>query len=227
MLKQATATKSAPQAHSTQYGAVFAARRTDANPLDILGASMPFVRNVEIYGEDDPADYFYKVVSGMVRTCKILSDGRRQINAFYGPGEFFGLEVNGTHTLSAEAVEDTIVLVIKRSTIVTLANSDSQVARQLWLIAARELQRMQDRALLLVKSARERVAGFLLEMASRREDDAVELPMSRQDIADHLGLTIETVSRTLTQLTNAAAIALPSARHIVLRNRDALALLNA
>ena len=86
---------------------------------------------------------------------------------------------------------------------------------------------MQDHILLLIKTAQERVASFLLEMAERcRRGNAIELPMSRQDIADYLGLTIETVSRTLTQLENAAAIELPTSRRIVLRNRAALGRLN-
>ena len=227
MMNQSLAIKTNGQAGRPHFNVIPGGRSSQGNPLDVLGVSMPFTRNTEIYGEDDSAEYFYKVVSGMVRTCNILSDGRRQVNAFYGPGEFFGLEVNDMHTSSAEAIENTVVMVIKRTAVVSLANNDSQVARELWLIASRELQRMQDRALLLVKSARERVAGFLLGMASHRSDNAVDLPMSRQDIADHLGLTIETVSRTLTQLTNSAAIALPSARHIVLRNRSALMRLDA
>ena len=81
--------------------------------------------------------------------------------------------------------------------------------------------------MLLIKTAQERVAGFLLEMAARAPAGEVELPMSRQDIADYLGLTIETVSRTLTQLENSAAIAVPSSRRIVLRNQAALSRLNA
>ncbi|MDE2373093.1 MAG: helix-turn-helix domain-containing protein, partial [Hyphomicrobiales bacterium] len=89
------------------------------------------------------------------------------------------------------------------------------------------LRRMQDRILLLVKSAQERVAGFLLEMAERAcANNIVELPMSRQDIADYLGLTIETVSRTLTGLETVAAIEVPTSRRIVLRNRSALNRLN-
>ena len=82
--------------------------------------------------------------------------------------------------------------------------------------------------MLLIKTARERVAGFLLEMAKRSTvATEIELPMSRQDIADYLGLTIETVSRTLTQLENAATIAVPTSRRIVLRNRAALSRLNS
>ena len=95
-------------------------------------------------------------------------------------------------------------------------------------MAAHELQRAQDHIMLLIKTAQERVAGFLLEMAGRRDEscDEIELPMSRQDIADYLGLTIETVSRTLTQLEKTHAIAVPTSRRIVLRDRAALALMN-
>jgi CRP-like cAMP-binding protein len=196
--------------------------------IDCMGAPMSFARNAEIYGEGEPADYLYKVVSGTVRTYKVLSDGRRQIGAFYMPGDVFGLETADEHTFSAEAISDSKVLVIKRSALVALAGRDNQVARQLWALTGRELSRVQDHILLLIKTAQERVAGFLLEMADRGSNgNALELPMSRQDIADYLGLTIETVSRTLTLLENAAAIELPSSRRIVLRNRSALSRLNA
>ena len=167
--------------------------RAASSPIELMGVSMSFARNAEIYGESEPADYLYKVVSGTVRTYKVLNDGRRQISAFYFPGDIFGLETGDEHTFSAEAITDSKVLVI----------------------------------LLLIKTAEERVVSFLLEMAARRPAaNAVELPMSRQDIADYLGLTIETVSRTLSQLEDTAAIELPSSRHIVLRNRTALGRLN-
>jgi CRP-like cAMP-binding protein len=192
-----------------------------------MGAPMSFARNAEIYGEGEPADYLYKVISGTVRTYKVLSDGRRQIGAFYMAGDVFGLETGDEHTFSAEAISDAKVLVIKRNALVALAERDNEVARQLWALTGRELSRVQDHILLLIKTAQERVVGFLLEMAERASNDgAVELPMSRQDIADYLGLTIETVSRTLTTLENAAAIELPSSRRIVLRNRSALNRLN-
>jgi CRP/FNR family nitrogen fixation transcriptional regulator len=101
------------------------------------------------------------------------------------------------------------------------------MATQLLTLTVAELQRTQSRVLLLIKSAQERVAGFLLEMASRVTGASeIDLPMCRQDIADYLGLTIETVSRTLTQLESAAAIALPTSRRIVLRNRPALVRMN-
>ena len=196
--------------------------------FEMIGASMSFVRNAEIYGENEPAEYLYKLVSGSVRTSKILDDGRRQIGAFYLPGDIFGFEVGSEHSSSAEAISDAKVIVVKRSAIEALAARDSDVAQQLWAMTARELQRMQEHILLLIKSAQQRVASFLLEMAARiKSNSEFELPMSRQDIADYLGLTIETVSRTLTTLENSAAIALPSSRRIVLRNRTALRRLNA
>jgi CRP/FNR family transcriptional regulator, nitrogen fixation regulation protein len=196
--------------------------------IELMGASMSFTRNAEIYGETEPAEYFYKVISGTVRTYKVLSDGRRQIGAFHMPGDVFGLEMGDEHTFSAEAISDAKVLVIKRSTLVALAERDNEVARQLWALTGRELSRVQDHILLLIKTAQERVVDFLLEMAERASNNgALELPMSRQDIADYLGLTIETVSRTLTMLENAAAIELPTSRRIVLRNRSALNRLNS
>ena len=196
--------------------------------LDLMGAPMSFGRNVEIYGESEPADYLYKVVSGTVRTYKVLTDGRRQVGGFYVAGDIFGLETGEEHTFSAEAIIECKVLVIKLSNVMALAEGDHDVARALWAITGSELRRVQDHIMLLVKSAQERVASFLLEMSARiSADNAVELPMSRQDIADYLGLTIETVSRTLTILENASTIELSSSRRIVLRNRPALSRLNA
>ncbi|HEX3936891.1 MAG TPA: helix-turn-helix domain-containing protein [Xanthobacteraceae bacterium] len=203
----------------------------EANALDqsmqLMGAVMAYPRNSEIFGENEPADYFYKVLSGSVRTYKILSDGRRQVGGFYLAGDIFGLEFADEHSLSAEAITDAKVIVVKRSAINGLAARDAAVARQLFTLTGRELHRVQDRIMLLIKSAQERVASFLLEMSARVSGaNAIELPMSRQDIADYLGLTIETVSRTLTALEDLAAIEVPTSRRIVLRNRPALDRLN-
>lgn len=191
--------------------------------IELMSAPMTFGRNEEIFGENEPAEYVYKVVSGTVRTYRILSDGRRQIGAFHLPGDIFGLEAGEEHTFSAEAISEATVLVVKRSAVTALAQRDGDVARQLWTLTARELHRVQEHMMLLIKTAQERVAAFLLEMAGRVSNgNALDLPMSRQDIADYLGLTIETVSRTFTQLESAAVIELPSSRRVVLRNRGAL-----
>ena len=208
--------------------AVATASKAFHSSIDLMGAAMPFGRNVEIYGENEPAEYVYKVLSGTVRTYKVLNDGRRQIGAFYLTGDTFGLEIGEEHTFSAEAITDCKILVVKRSALLSLASRDNDVARQLWAMTAAELQRAQDHIMLLIKTAQERVAGFLLEMAKRSSvASEVDLPMSRQDIADYLGLTIETVSRTLSLLERGAAIAVPTSRRIVLRNRAALSRLNA
>jgi len=193
--------------------------------MQLMGAMMTYPRDAEIFGESEPAEYIYKVVSGSVRTHKILSDGRRQVSGFYLPGDIFGLEFADEHTLSAEAIGDAKVLVVKRSALNALAGRDASVAQQLFALTGHELHRVQDRILLLIKNARERVSTFLLEMAERgSENNTIELPMSRQDIADYLGLTIETVSRTLTSLETTSTIEVSaSSRRIVLRNRAALA----
>jgi CRP/FNR family transcriptional regulator, nitrogen fixation regulation protein len=215
-----------PGASGSQLGSRPVARISGdslVDQMDLMGTSTTFARNAEIYGENEPADYVYKVVSGAVRTAKIFDDGRRQIGAFYFPGDVFGLEPGADHRFSAEAIDKSVILVVKRRALVALAERDGDTARRLWSFTASELSRVQKHMLLLTKSAEERVAWFLLEMAKRlAAAEAVELPMSRQDIADHLGLTIETVSRTMTHLEARAAIALPTARRVVLRNRKAL-----
>lgn len=196
--------------------------------IEAMGATMPFARHTEVYGQGEPAEYLYKVVSGAVRTYKVLADGRRQVGAFHMPGDLFGLEVGDEHSFSAETLCDARILVIKRRRVTALAARDNAVARELWTATSQELRRVQKHLVLLIKSALERVAGFLLEMAERsRQSNIIELPMTRQDIADYLGLTIETVSRTFTQLENSAVIAVPLARRIEIRNRSALSQLNS
>ena len=197
-------------------------------PLGLIGAPVRFARNAEVYGEDEPAEYLYQVISGAVRAYRMLDDGRRQIVAFYFPGDIFGVEAGQAHLSSAEAIGESQVLVVKRTSVLARAEQEKELARQLWTLTLRELQRVQQHSLVLIKNAEERVVGFLLEMASRGSGSVViELPMSRQDIADYLGLTIETVSRTFTQLAKSGTIALETSRRIRFRNPAALDRLNA
>ena len=207
--------------------AAFPAASTEG-PLGLMGAPMRFARNNEIYGEHEPSEYIYQVISGAVRTYRMLDDGRRQITAFYLPGDVFGVEAGDNHLSSAETICDAQILVARRSAVMARAEHEKNLGRQLWVLTARELQRVQEHSLALIKSAEERVAGFLLEMEGRNSAGAaVELPMSRQDIADYLGLTIETVSRTFTQFVQSGKISLETSRRIQLRNRSALNRLNA
>jgi CRP/FNR family transcriptional regulator, nitrogen fixation regulation protein len=197
-------------------------------PLALMGTPFTYARNAEIYGEGDEAEYLYQVISGTVRTYKMLEDGRRQIGGFYLPGDIFGFEAGETHSSSADAVNGAQVLIIKRSAVMLRAEREKDLSQQLWDATTRELQRFRNHMLLLIKTAEERVAGFLLDIARRTASTtSIELAMSRQDIADYLGLTIETVSRTFTQLEQSGAIALATSRRIELRNRAALNRLNA
>ena len=195
---------------------------------ELMGFIISYPPDAEIYGEGEQAEYFYKVVNGSVRTYKTLKSGRRQIVAFHVPGDVFGLETRGEHTLSADAVAESSLLLIKRSALVALAEQDKDAAGRLWTLTAAELRQVQDHIRLFALPARERVAGFLVEMAQRLSaNDEVELPMARQDIADYLGLTVETVSRSFTQLERLDAITVRTSRRILLRNYFALVRLSA
>ena len=180
--------------------------------------------NEEIFGEEDPADFVYRVLSGAVRTTRLLNDGRRQIAGFHLPGDVFGFERGRTHRFSAEAIARSEIALVRRSVIEHAAERDGDAARQLWLLACGELEILQDHVLLLGhRNAADRVEGFLQHLSRRCLSTIVDLPMSRSDIGDYLGLTLETVSRTLSQFARVKIIALPSARRVVLRDSAALA----
>src|SRR5260370_12540682 len=204
---------------ATQPHRVLLSGATQTGAMELMGARWSLAASAESYGESEPAQYLVKGVRGTVRTYKFLVDGRRQIGAFHLAGDIFGFETGDVHTFSAEAITACKIIVIKRSAVIALATRDNDVARRMWELTARELARVQEHSLVLIKSAEERVAGFLLEMADRvPSNGTVALPMSRQDIADYLGLTIETVSRTLKHLETAATIDVPNRRRILLRD---------
>jgi CRP/FNR family transcriptional regulator, nitrogen fixation regulation protein len=190
----------------------------------LVATEFSYKKDEEIYGEDEPADYVYQVIKGAIRTYKLLSDGRRQIGAFHLPGDVFGLESGMTHRLAAEAIIDTTVRLLKRRSLEHAAGTDVNVARKLWTMTAGDLRHAEDHMLLLGrKSAMERVANFLLEMDRRLAiAGMMALPMCRRDIGDYLGLTLETVSRALSQLHNEGVLGFSGARQIVLRNRQRL-----
>lgn len=192
--------------------------------IDFPGSLMTFGRDEEIFGQGEPAIQVYKVRTGAVRCFKMLSDGRRQIADFYLPGDVFGVEAGTEHRVTAEALTESTVTVARRSALTDGASDEIGRAQALWRLAIGDLQRSQDHALTLGRRcATERVASFLVDIADRLGDaDAIVLPMTRQDMADYLGLTIETVSRTLTQLQATGLIRVGSCRCIQLLDRDAL-----
>jgi len=171
----------------------------------------------EIYAQGERAEGLYLVTFGAVRVYRLLSDGRRQISAFHLPGEVFGFEADGTHHFFAEAIAATGLQAIKPT-------ADADFASAVLPLAVAGLVRAQEHLLVLGRqSARERVAAFLLDMAARQGDlDEIELPMSRTDIGDYLGLTIETVSRVFSRLKETGVIRLPGLRSVVLARRNIL-----
>jgi CRP/FNR family nitrogen fixation transcriptional regulator len=203
-------------------GARSAFRFVETPILLFDGREKTFKPNEEVFGEGEIADHIFKMVSGTVRSYKSLKDGRRKIDAFRLRGDIFGLEAGGRRECSAEAIDE-VCVVISRRTAAAGAAVDCEAGQELWSATARELRRVQQHALLLVMNAQQRVASFLIEMARRFGDpEMVELPMSRQDIADYLGLTIETISRTITQFEASGLVGLPTSRQIVLRDPGAL-----
>jgi CRP/FNR family nitrogen fixation transcriptional regulator len=226
-MQTALATSAAPLAPATAF-----LRSPPSRPSAApgLGATRVLAKDEEVFAEGDRAAFFYKVVSGAVRTSKLLSDGRRQIDAFHLPGDVFGIESGDEHRFGAEALGESTVVAYRRCSLDTLATSDAAFARQIVAAMMRSLERAQEHMLLLGrKTAMERIATFLLDLSERvPEARHMDLPMSRTDIADHLGLTIETVSRSLTQLERQGVIALPSHRRsIVLKDKAALRRLDA
>ncbi len=192
--------------------------------LAVPGFTLRFEANDEIFVEDEPAEFIHKVVFGAVRTTHLLSDGHRQIGGFHLPGDVFGLEYGKNHRFSAEAIVPCEVAFVARRALERIAERDGDAARQLWALTSRELANLQDHMLTLGRrNAAERVGAFLLKLSRHAASATVELPMSRGDIGDHLGLTLETVSRTLGQFARDKVIALPSARRVVLRDTTALA----
>lgn len=194
-----------------------------------VGIPMSFGRNLEVYAEGEPAGHVYKVVSGVVRISKLLPDGRRQISAFHTAGDIFGFEADDVHHASAEAVVPVKVVAYKWQSLLTAGVQSASLVRNLLTLTMIGLRHTQEHLLLLGrKNALERVAAFLLEMAGRAEAGAVlELAMSRHDIADYLGLTLETVSRMFAELKELGAIRLDGARRVHLVDIERLAALGS
>ncbi|GLQ76895.1 transcriptional regulator [Mesorhizobium huakuii] len=180
-------------------------------PLSFYPAS------AEIYAHGEKAGAVYQIEFGAVRVYRLLADGRRQISAFHLAGETFGFEADTTHHFFAEAINATGVRVFR-------ATAGTDMSHQLLPLALKGLTRAQEHLLVLGRqNAIERVAAFLVDMAERQGGlRQIELPMSRMDIGDYLGLTIETVSRVFTRLKDKGVIRLLGLRSIEIVKSDAL-----
>jgi CRP/FNR family transcriptional regulator, nitrogen fixation regulation protein len=235
MLTQTITAPAVPAAKVFPAHRAQAARTVDqfsviATCAGVIATELSYRKDEEIYGEGEPSEYVYQVVRGAVRTTyKLLNDGRRQIGAFHLPGDVFGLDAGSTHRLTAEAIADTTVRLVKRRSLEAAAGSNVRVAHNLWTLTASGLRHAEDHMLLLGrKTAMEKVATFLLEMDRRlAKTGMMALPMCRRDIGDYLGLTLETVSQALSKLSDQGVLVFSSARQIVLRNRQRLADMDA
>ncbi|MCJ2049172.1 helix-turn-helix domain-containing protein [Methylobacterium sp. J-070] len=187
-----------------------------------LGRVDHFPPGVTLYAEGDAGDFVYWVVAGMVRTTNVSRDGKRVVRGFHLSGEFFGMERAPVHASSAEAVSDTRAVRCSRSRLDALAASDSQIANELWSWLLRMTERAQDLSVLGRASATQKLAYFLIDLMCRvSAGRSIELPMSRTDIGDYLGLSSETVSRTFTTLRQDGLIS-TRGRYVTLLDPGAL-----
>lgn len=181
-----------------------------------------------LFSEGDEANCVYNVTSGTVKLYKLLPDGRRQITGFLFTGDFLGLSMHDRYAYSAETVTPVSLCQFPRRQIELLLQEFPKLQQRLFTMASNELEASQDQMLLLGrKTAKEKVASFLLGLSRRlarrgQNDNPVPIPMSRSDIADYLGLTTETVSRTFTALKSKQVIRLLEGNKVDLVGRDVL-----
>jgi len=181
-----------------------------------------------IFSEGDPADILYNVTAGTMKLYKLLPDGRRQITGFLLPGDFLGLSVNETYAYTAESITPVQLCRFPRKRMEALLDEFPKMQRRLFSMASNELAAAQDQMLLLGrKTAKEKICSFLLMLSQRAQrrghkENPVHVPMSRADIADYLGLTTETVSRTFTQLKTSRVISLLEGNKVQIQDMDDL-----
>ena len=181
-----------------------------------------------LFAEGDAVFQLYRVETGAIALYKVLADGRRQVMGFAYPGDLIGLGIERQQVMNAQAIKPTRVRCLSAASLRQAAAKDPTLALKLYEALAKELAAARDLMLTTgQRSAVERVAGFLLAF-SRRNDrngddpESFELPMTRTDIGDFLGLTIETVSRTFTKLRLLGLIELPHCHLVQVRDIDAL-----
>jgi CRP/FNR family transcriptional regulator len=194
-----------------------------------IGITVQATPGQTIVLEGDPCSHCFRVLTGAVRLYKGTADGRRQLIDFLVAGDCFGL-LGAHYTYSVEAITHSTLLKAPRTSLAAAVRDRPALADRLIELAAAELARAHEQMLLLGrKTAQERVASLLLDLARRSgahgARPAFRLPLSRQEMADHLGLTIETVSRTMTRLREERLIALPTPQDVVLLRPEELTVL--
>lgn len=207
------------------------ARRTvdrvdNLDPFHAVGRTIAVAKGGIVFEEGDPAEAYFRVVSGSLRLYRMTEDGKRQIIAFLHSGQFFGLELDDIHQFSVDALSSAVVQRLPRAQVTALIHRDSTLGDYLFAMLRDQLMSTQQRLVLERFSAKARVASFLV-MLSRRNGKTgtardIHLAMSRSDIADFLGLAVETISRAIGELKENAIISLVNPQHIAIRKFEAL-----
>jgi CRP-like cAMP-binding protein len=221
-LRESFPSKARPASHSADAWDLSIETADLAAVIRAAGQPVSIKRGHTLFSAGDAADSMFVVVSGLVRSSMMLSDGRRQIIGFHETGDVLGVTFTEQHSLSAEAVSPTHLLTVNRVWLQGVLDLQPRLCLSLIDVASRSMDAARRHLMLLGRmTARERLCTFLLEQL---EGDAgvIELPMSRSDIADYLGLTIETVSRTLTQLRLEGVIQATAAREVEVADRTRL-----
>lgn len=233
----ALAVQTRPMHTAPRMAAIAASRAAIARPADAtgpdaalerIGVLLPVRRGRTVVTQGDPADYVYRVMKGALRAVKLLGDGRRHVADFLLPGDFIGLTDVRDYGHSIEAVEDAVLQRYPRRSFDAVLQADPRIGRHFLSFVCNELSAAQERLLLLGrKSAMERLAAFLVAMADQGSKpagtkDGCALAMTRIDIADYLGLTVETVSRLMSQLRSRGIIDLPRPQDVIFLDRTAL-----
>ena len=198
----------------------------DESALSRIGSKARYTRGETIFNEGDPAEFAYKVLGGTVRLCKHLADGRRQIAEFLLPDDFFSFMELSEHSFTAEAVSDVTLMCYPQRQLERLIEDRPRLHRRFTALLTKSIRDSQNHLVILGRqTANEKLASFLIMLAQRYgEEDRVllDLPMGRQDIADYLGLTIETVCRVLSAMKRSRHIEIPNLHHVMIRDLGAL-----
>lgn len=206
--------------------------RSELDALSLISSDYQKKAKQTICSEEDNADYLFNIRSGAVRISKMLSDGRRQITGFLFAGDFFGLSCDKKYSYTAEAITDVEICRFPRQKMIETFREIPKLNERVFEMTRTELQSSHEQMLLLGrKTAKEKLCSFLLNMAKKSrvlgqlQENEIDLPMSRSDIADYLGLTVETVSRQFTNLNKLGLIELDGAHKVFLNEADTLAAL--
>jgi len=211
---------------STSRPASCAGIADDLDAVRRAGSNIRFSRGETIFSEGDAAEYAYSVMTGAVRLCKHMADGRRQISQFLLPGDFFSFAEMSEHSFTAEAVADTVLACYPQRQIQRMADERPALRRHFGSLLAHRVRDVQNHLVVLGRqTAKEKVASFLVMLIERsraQDGSRLELPMTRQDVADFLGLTIETVCRVLSAMRRTKLIAIPGLHGLIIRDVDRL-----